>query len=58
MKILGRLKRFVSRASLANVLIASFIIMTSIGGFLLAPPIGFIVCGVCSGVVGYLLGME
>jgi LytS/YehU family sensor histidine kinase len=46
------------RPTVANLLIASFIIMTTIGGFLFAPPVGFIVCGVTSGLVGYLLGMD
>lgn len=46
------------RQAVANSLIASFIIMTSIGGFIIAPPIGFVVFGVTCGLVGYLLGME
>jgi LytS/YehU family sensor histidine kinase len=56
MKILERLRP--KRPTVANLLIASFIIMTTVGGFLFAPPIGFIVCGVTSGLVGYLLGMD
>lgn len=46
------------RRAVANLLIASFIIMTTIGGFIFAPPVGFVVLGMTSGLVGYLLGME
>jgi len=56
MKIVERLR--LRRPTVANLLIASFIIMTTVGGYLIAPPIGFIVCGVTCGLVGYLLGME
>jgi hypothetical protein len=46
------------RALTANLLMFSFILMTSIGAFLIFPAAGFITAGVCCGVFGYLLGSE
>jgi len=40
------------------MLMASFILFTAIGGFLIAPPVGFIIAGVSCGLFGYLLGAE
>jgi hypothetical protein len=37
---------------------ASFILFTAIGGFLIAPPIGFLVAGLTCGIFGYILGAE
>jgi len=42
----------------AHMLMASFILFTAIGGFLIAPPVGFIIAGVGCGLFGYLLGAE
>jgi hypothetical protein len=36
----------------------SFIIMTSIGGFMIAPAVGFLIAGVTCGLFGVLLGLE
>jgi len=47
-----------TRSRAANLLIASFIIMTTIGAFIFSIPAGFVVAGVCCGVVGYILGLE
>jgi LytS/YehU family sensor histidine kinase len=57
-KIFALLPRVMNRPTFANVLMLSFILFTAIGGFLIAPPIGFIVAGVTCGVFGYLLGAE
>ena len=57
-KVLAFLRRAVNRTTFANILMSSFILFTAIGGFLIAPPIGFIVAGVTCGVFGYLLGAE
>lgn len=46
------------RAVIANLLMLSFILMTSIGVFLIFPPAGFITAGICCGAFGYLLGSE
>lgn len=58
----GRLLFFVVnlnwRSLTANLLMLSFILMTSIGAFMIFPPAGFIAAGVCCGVFGYLLGSE
>lgn len=47
-----------SRSTIANTLMASFILFTGIGTFLINPIVGFITLGVVCGAVGYLLGME
>jgi hypothetical protein len=52
------LRNFNLRALTANLLMLSFILMTSIGAFLIFPAAGFITAGVCCGVFGYLLGSE
>ncbi len=56
------LRRFFSkltkRTTIANILIASFILFVSVGTFLIWPPAGFIAFGVACGAVGILLGME
>ncbi len=48
----------IKRQTIANLLVASFIIMTTIGAYIFAPPLGLITLGVTSGMVGYLLGMD
>ena len=50
--------RLFNRASAANVLMIAFIIMTSVGAWLIYPPIGLIVGGVGCGIFGYILGLE
>lgn len=61
-KIAKGIGRFASkmtkRNTIANILIASFILFVSIGTFLISPPAGFIAFGVACGAVGILLGME
>jgi hypothetical protein len=50
--------KMTQRNTIANILIASFILFVSIGTFLISPPAGFITFGVACGAVGILLGME
>lgn len=57
-KVFAFLRKSLNRTTFANILMASFILFTAIGGFLIAPPVGFIVAGVTCGVFGYLLGAE
>jgi hypothetical protein len=61
-KMTNALRRFFSkltkRTTIANILIASFILFVSVGTFLIWPPAGFIAFGVACGAVGILLGME
>jgi len=58
-------KNFVSRiinlnwrGITANLLMLSFILLTSAGAALLLPAAGFITAGVACGVFGYLLGSD
>jgi hypothetical protein len=46
------------RSAAANLMMLSFIIMTSVGAALITPAAGFITAGVCCGIFGYLLGSE
>lgn len=46
------------RTAAANLMMLSFIIMTSVGAALITPAAGFITAGVCCGIFGYLLGSE
>lgn len=46
------------RSVTANIMMLSFIIMTSVGAALLLPAAGFITAGICCGIFGYLLGSE
>ncbi len=50
--------KLITRNSTANMLMASFIIMTSVGAFFIDISVGFITLGVVSGVLGFLLGLE
>lgn len=52
------IKKRQSRAAAANLLMASFIIMTSIGAFFIDTSVGFITLGVSCGLLGLLLGLE
>lgn len=44
------------RQNFAYALMAAFICLTSTGAFLIYPPSGFIVAGICCGIYAYLLG--
>jgi len=57
-KLLAFLKSRSTRPTFANVFMVSFILFSAVGGFLIAPPVGFIVAGVACGLFGYLLGAE
>lgn len=57
-KLLAFLKQRSTRGTYANFMMVSFILFSAVGGFLIAPPIGFIVAGVACGIFGYLLGAE
>jgi len=58
METLLKVRAALSRANIANALMACFILGTTIGAAMLFPPAGFIVFGVTSGIFGYLLGSE
>jgi hypothetical protein len=47
-----------TRRTFANLLMASFIIFTSIGAGLIFPPAGLVVAGITCGLFGFLLGLE
>lgn len=51
-------KEWFTRPRTANLLMASFIIMNTIGAFMFSPALGFIVAGVTSGALGLLLGQD
>ena len=51
-------KSKLNRATFANLLMFSFILLTSIGTALIFLPAGLIVAGIACGVFGYLLGSE
>jgi hypothetical protein len=57
-----KLKQFLSarmtRANAAHVLMISFVICTSAGIAIIAPPVGLVSLGVCSGLYGFLLGRD
>lgn len=59
-RIRNRLGRdYIFRRSLfAHVLMVLFIVLTSVGAGLIAPPVGLIVAGAACGLYGYLLGSE
>lgn len=57
-KVLAFLRTAAKRSTFANVLMVSFILFSAVGGFLIAPPVGFMVAGVACGIFGYLLGAE
>ena len=57
-KVLVLLKSKLTRVTFANTLMFSFILFSAIGGFLIAPPIGFLVAGISCGIFGYILGAE
>ena len=53
-----KVKQWFTRPRTANILMASFIIMTTTGAFIFSIPVGFVVAGVCCGAVGLLLGLD
>jgi hypothetical protein len=57
-KLVKFVAKRITRTSTANMLMASFIIMTSVGAFFIDISVGFITLGVVSGVLGFLLGLE
>lgn len=48
----------VDREKLANTLMVSFIVCTSIGAAMVSLPLGFIVGGLACGALGFLLGLD
>lgn len=46
------------RRVLANVLLAVFVLSTTVGFFLLVPWAGFVALGVTSGIAAFLLGSD
>jgi hypothetical protein len=58
MDIWTRLRDVSRREILANGLMVSFIILTSIGAAMVYLPLGLIVGGLACGVFGFLLGLE
>jgi len=50
--------RFLTRSSMANVLMVLFILLTSVGTSLISPPVGLIVAGITCGILGYILGLD
>ena len=60
-KISTLLKKFFAKfnmATFAYLLMASFIILSSIGAALVYAPAGFMTAGITCGLFGYLLGRE
>jgi len=57
-KLVKFVAKRITRTWTANMLMASFIIMTSVGAFFIDISVGFITLGVVSGVLGFLLGLE
>lgn len=55
---LTQIRRYLTRPNFANLLMALFVISTTIGAAMIFPPAGFIVAGITSGIFGYLLGSE
>ena len=53
-----KVKQWFTRTRTANLLMASFIIMTTTGAFLFNPALGFAVAGLTCGALGLLLGMD
>jgi hypothetical protein len=50
--------RMPNRSTSAYIMMFSFIMFTTVGGFLIAPPVGFLVAGISCGIFGYILGAE
>jgi hypothetical protein len=53
-----RIKSSFKRGTVANIMMLSFILFTSIGAGLIFPPAGLIVAGITCGIFGFLLGAE
>ncbi len=47
-----------ARQVAAYVMMALFVVLTSVGAFLILPAAGFIVAGINCGLYGYLLGAD
>lgn len=52
------IKKYINRRTSANVMMISFILLTSIGAGLIFLPAGLIVAGIGCGLFGFLLGAE
>ena len=57
-KLLARLKTLRWRPLSANTFMLAFILLTSVGAYMILPAAGFITAGVTCGLFGYLLGSE
>lgn len=56
---MNKIKVFLTnRSNVANILMASFVVLTAVGAGLIFFPAGLIVAGVGCGAVGLLLGLE
>ena len=56
---MNKIRTFLGRrANVANILVGSFVILTSLGAGVVFIPAGLIVAGVGCVVVGLLLGLE
>ena len=53
-----KIQNWFTRDRAANMLMASFIIMTTIGAFNISVPAGFITAGISCGALGLLLGLD
>ena len=42
----------------ANILMIAFIVLPTIGAFMIYSPAGWVAAGLLSGIVGYILGAE
>jgi len=56
--LIRKMQNIQNRETTANLLMAMFIILCTIGAFLIYIPAGFIVAGACCGFLGLLLGLE
>jgi hypothetical protein len=57
-KRLAGIKRLAARPAIANIFMLLFIVLTSIGMFIIYTPLGFVTAGVACGIFGFLLGLE
>jgi|TARA_B110000263_G_C15241455_1_gene479564 hypothetical protein len=53
-----KLRNLQEQGVIANALMVSFIILTSVGAAMVYPPLGLIVGGLACGIFGFLLGLE
>ncbi len=56
---MSKIKAFLgNRSNVANILMGSFVILTSLGAGIIFIPAGLIIAGVGCGFIGLLLGLE